>query len=117
MQESFIFARKIGEGCQMFNDGGLKLLLEEGKKFLSDARAHLCHIGVGDVLAPGLLARFEIRAELRAAQIQKWPHDVSGNRMNCSEARESSAAQNVQEHSFRLVVRGVRNGDATHVAL
>src|SRR6266852_4115751 len=93
----------------MFNDGRLKLFLEQGQKFSPDSRAHPLRVAVGGILTPALFSSAQKTAKLIPANVQQRTDDRTGDGMNSSKPGEARPAQNMGEHRLRLIVGRVRN--------
>jgi hypothetical protein len=112
LQSGLVLARKTRQSCQVFDDSRLKLFLEQREELASNAGAHSFDVAIGDVFAPILFLAAEISSQIGSANGQEGAHYGAGNRMNPAEAGEAGPAQEMGEHRFGLVVRGVSNRDA-----
>src|SRR6476660_2867625 len=93
----------------MFNDGRLKSLLEQGKKFSANACARSGGVAVRGVLAPLLSPGARIRAQLAPADLQQRPNDGTCERVEPAEPSRPRPAQDMRKHGCRLVVSSMCN--------
>jgi hypothetical protein len=115
-QPGVVFPGEIGELAKVRDDGRLKLFFEERHELQADAGARAFGVAVGGVLAPGLAAETEIVAKIGAAEFEERAENGAGFGMDAAEAGESSAAEDVSENGFGLVVGSVGDGDFVELA-
>jgi hypothetical protein len=63
VEKKFVFASEVGEGGEMFDDGGLEIFFEEGDQFFTDAGARFCDVEIGGIFAPRLFFRAQVGAK------------------------------------------------------
>ncbi len=115
-EPGIIFAGEIGQLAKMRDHGGLKLLLEQGQEFLTNARTGTFGIAIRGVFAPGLAAGVEIGAENSAADFEERAENRAGFGVNAAESGEAGAAEHVSKNSLGLIVRSVSYGDFVEMA-
>ena len=111
IQPGVILSSEVGELAEMINDGGLELLLENRHEL--QAYASTCAFGVAirGVLTPSLPARAKVGAQIGAAQSEQRAKNGAGFWVNAAQSGQASAAENVSQDSFGLVIGGVGNSD------
>src|SRR6266436_6963291 len=112
LQKCFVFPRKVREGRQVFNDGRLKLFLQQRKKFLANSRPRSLRVAVGGIFAPGLFLRAQKTSKLASANAQRGTNHRPRDGMNSSKACEACPTQDVREHGLRLVVSRMSHRDS-----
>ena len=72
--------------------------------------ARLRHVGVGRVFDPRLAAPLHVGTQRRPGAAEERPDHRAAHRQDAAQPARTGAAQQPQQHGFRLVVGGVRDG-------
>src|SRR5579871_4655958 len=101
----------------MFNAGRLKVFLHEWNQPLANPRSEPSRVSIRRIFAPRLFLLFQVYAQSRSPDSQKGPHDDAARRMNTSDSGKASAAQNVSQNRFCLIIRRVSRCNAVQSRL
>ena len=101
----------------MVNNRSLKIFFKERHEPVADAGAHSVGVAVRGVFTPRLFLAAEIGAQIGAADFEERTNDDAGGGMDAAKPGEPRAAKDVRQDGFRLIVGGVRNGDAIEAVL
>ncbi len=115
----FFFAGEFGEVGERLVEVGI-VGAELGKEFVADFVAGEGDVGVGGVVAPGLIGLFEEGFDVGAASVEEGAEDLSfwqsDDGMDGAEAFGPGSAEEFHEDGFGLVVEGVGGEDGVGVA-
>src|SRR6266567_4109804 len=109
LQIGLVFAGKLRQRDEMFDDGRLKPLLEQREEFPSDSCAHLTRVAVGGIFTPDLLPSTQKTPKLIPPNFQQRTNNGTGDRVNSAKPCETRPAQEMREHGLCLVVGRVRH--------
>jgi hypothetical protein len=103
--EGIVFESARSEGTEVLDGEGLEALYEKRNQCPADANTGPLHVAIGGVLAPVLPELLEVGPKCGSTEAEQWANDSAGHGMNAGEPGESSAAEEVREHGFGLIVR------------
>jgi len=83
---------------------------------VSDACAHAVRVPIGSIFPPRLALAAQVGAQIRTADFEQRAKDGARCGMDAAKSGESRATQDVRQDGFRLIVGGVRDGDAVEPA-
>ena len=112
-----LFARAVRKGCQMFDRRGIEFFFQERQQFLAHASPRPRGVAVGRVFAPSLLLDAQVSSQFFPPESEQWPCNLSSDRMNSGEARNSRPAQDMRQNRFRLVVHRMSSCHNVHKTL
>src|SRR5713226_8645096 len=101
--------RRAGEPGR---DAGIHRALEEGQHVVADAIAQKTRIPIARILHPGQAARPEMGFDVGPARLEQRPDQEAADRRDPGKPARARALEEPHEHRLRLVVGGMRGGDA-----
>ena len=78
---------------------------------MANARPEPRRVRVGRVLPPSLPQSFQVVAKIASPEFEQWPYHNACDRVNRRDPRGASAANQVRQNGFSLIVRCVRHRD------
>ena len=82
-----------------------------GQDPMTNPVARVRQIVVRLVIDPCLSPRFEVAAEIGAADVEQRPNDIAAAGINSAEAGEPGSPNELQQEGLCLIVSGVTDGD------
>src|SRR5580704_7339961 len=100
----------------MRDDSGREISLKNGEKLFANPGAQALRVAIRGVLAPDLIFRVEIIAQILAVGREQRTDNRSRCWINARKAGGSRSADQMGQNRFRLVLRGVCHGNARCLA-